>query len=162
MTTSQHAAPRLMRASNFSDGQALAGVIEDLELSYDLVDGVTNPTNVPDLPYTAAGLTYSVVGNTNPALFVSVAGDSAGVLTLDFAHNASGVAQITIRATDSSGLFVDDTFTVTVLSSQQQMQLLQQQVQSLPGLLEIGNFGRHRRPSSDRSVIRCDPAARPR
>ena len=51
--------PRLMRAMNFGDGQALAGVIEDLELSYDLADGVTNPTNVFDLPYTAAGVTYS-------------------------------------------------------------------------------------------------------
>ncbi len=40
--------PRLMRAVNMWPPQALAGVIEDLTLSYDLVDGVYNPTNVKD------------------------------------------------------------------------------------------------------------------
>jgi prepilin-type N-terminal cleavage/methylation domain-containing protein len=52
--------PRLMRRYNMATPQALAGVVEDLQLSYDLVDGVANPTNVPDLPFTsAAGVTYS-------------------------------------------------------------------------------------------------------
>jgi hypothetical protein len=53
------AEPRLMRKLNQSGGQALAGVVEDLELSYDIVDGLTNPTNVRELPYTANGVTYS-------------------------------------------------------------------------------------------------------
>jgi hypothetical protein len=39
--------------------QTLAGVVEDLELTYDLVDGATNPANVKSLPYTAAGVTYN-------------------------------------------------------------------------------------------------------
>ena len=51
--------PRLMRRLNQSAGQALAGVVEDLELSYDVVDGALNPTDVRDLPYTASGVTYS-------------------------------------------------------------------------------------------------------
>jgi hypothetical protein len=51
--------PRLMRAVNMFTPQALAGVIEDLELSYDLVDGTTNPTNVKTLPYSASGVTYN-------------------------------------------------------------------------------------------------------
>ena len=52
--------PRLMRRYNMATPQALAGVVEDLQLSFDLVDGVANPTNVPDLPFTsAAGVTYS-------------------------------------------------------------------------------------------------------
>jgi len=51
--------PRLMRRLNFFAGQALAGVVDFLELSYDVVDGTTNPTNLRDLPYTAAGVTYS-------------------------------------------------------------------------------------------------------
>lgn len=51
--------PRLMRKLNYSKEQSLVGVVEDLELSYDLVDGVTNPTNVRDLPYTAAGVTFT-------------------------------------------------------------------------------------------------------
>jgi len=51
--------PRLMRKLNQFAGQALVGIVEDLELSYDLVDGTTNPTNVRNLPYTVAGVTYS-------------------------------------------------------------------------------------------------------
>jgi prepilin-type N-terminal cleavage/methylation domain-containing protein len=47
--------PRLVRRINNGAAQALAGVIEDLEFSYDLVDGNTNPVNVkeptsPDTP----------------------------------------------------------------------------------------------------------------
>lgn len=59
------------------------------------------------------GLTYSVPTNTNAALFtaVNVAG---GTLTLDYAPDANGSAALTVRATDSGGLFVDTTFTVTV------------------------------------------------
>jgi type II secretory pathway pseudopilin PulG len=56
---STESAPRLMRKLNQFAGQALAGVVEDLELSYDVVDGAVNPTNVRDLPYTAGGVTYS-------------------------------------------------------------------------------------------------------
>jgi type II secretory pathway pseudopilin PulG len=38
--------PRLMRRVNDRPGQVVALVLEDLQLTYDLVDGVTNPTNV--------------------------------------------------------------------------------------------------------------------
>ncbi len=38
--------PRLIRRVNNRPGEALALVLDDLQLSYDLVDGVTNPTNV--------------------------------------------------------------------------------------------------------------------
>jgi hypothetical protein len=52
--------PRLMRAVNMFPPLALAGVIEDLELSYDLVDGTYNPTNVKTLPFTSVqGDTYT-------------------------------------------------------------------------------------------------------
>src|SRR5581483_5140628 len=44
--------PRLMRQVNNFAPQALAGVVDDFDLSYDLVDGVNNPTRIPDLPYT--------------------------------------------------------------------------------------------------------------
>lgn len=59
-------------------------------------------------------MTYTVTGNTNPALFAStniVAGQN---LVLDFAPNANGTADITVRATDTGGLFIETTFTVTV------------------------------------------------
>jgi prepilin-type N-terminal cleavage/methylation domain-containing protein len=51
--------PRLMRMLNQFPPQALAGVVEDLDLDYDLVDGTNNPTDVADLPYTANGVTYN-------------------------------------------------------------------------------------------------------
>ncbi len=62
-----------------------------------------------------ANLTYSVVGNTNPALFASLAIDGvAGTLTLSLAGNAYGTAVITVRATDSGGEYVETSFTVNV------------------------------------------------
>jgi prepilin-type N-terminal cleavage/methylation domain-containing protein len=51
--------PRLTRVQSAGTPQALAGVIEDLNLTYDLVDGVVNPTLVANLPYTLNGNTYS-------------------------------------------------------------------------------------------------------
>ena len=54
-----NATPRLMRQYNDGTPQALAGVVEDLELSYDLVDGSVNPTAVRDLPLALNGVTYS-------------------------------------------------------------------------------------------------------
>ena len=38
--------PRLMRQVNFNPARPVAEVIENLQVSYDLVDNVTNPTNV--------------------------------------------------------------------------------------------------------------------
>jgi prepilin-type N-terminal cleavage/methylation domain-containing protein len=39
--------------------QTLSGVVEDLNFTYDLVDGITNPVNVTSLPVTLAGVTYN-------------------------------------------------------------------------------------------------------
>jgi len=61
------------------------------------------------------GLSFEIVENTNPALFDSTEIDNlTGELTLDFAENAFGQAEITVRATDTGGLFVETTFTVDV------------------------------------------------
>ena len=51
--------PRLMRALNMFPPQALAGVVEDLQFTYDLVDGTTNPANVDDVPFTAGPDTFT-------------------------------------------------------------------------------------------------------
>ena len=51
--------PRLMRQYDNSTPQALAGVVEDLQLTYDVVDGTVNPTDVADLPYTLNAVPYS-------------------------------------------------------------------------------------------------------
>ncbi len=61
-------------------------------------------------------LTYTVTGNTDAALIQPAAVDSAdGLLVLDTPCTLAGSADITVRATDGGGLWVEDTFTVTVV-----------------------------------------------
>ncbi len=62
-----------------------------------------------------ADLMYTVVGNTNKALFSGVSIDPAtGQLTLAYAPDASGTADVTVRVTDTFGLFTEVTFPVDV------------------------------------------------
>lgn len=42
--------PRLIRRVNMGDRLAIAMGVENLQITYDLVDGVTNPTNVENVP----------------------------------------------------------------------------------------------------------------
>lgn len=51
--------PRLTRVLNNFPPQALAGVVEDLDLTYDLYDGNANPVAVTGFPYTLSGTVYS-------------------------------------------------------------------------------------------------------
>jgi hypothetical protein len=59
-------------------------------------------------------LTYSITGNTSPALVTGVV-SPPGTLILSFASDANGAATLTIRATDPHGAFADATLGVTVL-----------------------------------------------
>ncbi len=53
-------------------------------------------------------LTYSISQNTNPDLFSSIDIDAVhGTLTFHYTPDANGSAQITIRATDTEGAFVE-------------------------------------------------------
>lgn len=65
--------------------------------------------------HTAEGdnLVITVSGNTNPGLVTATLVGTD--IRLTFAPNASGIADITVRATDKGGLFAEDTFRVTVL-----------------------------------------------
>ena len=68
-----------------------------------------------------SALTYTVEANTNSALFTSTNINGAlGTLTLDYAPDANGSADITVRATDTGFpvLFVETTFTVEYLRGQ--------------------------------------------
>jgi len=56
--------PRLARVENAGTAQALAGVVEDLDFTYDFVDGVTNPANQPDVP-TGSGLSANQIRKVN-------------------------------------------------------------------------------------------------
>lgn len=79
--------PRLMRMLNQFPPQALAGVIEDLELSYDLADGVNNPANVKDLPYTAASVTYSASQIRKANIHVGVRSETKSAKMNDYLRN---------------------------------------------------------------------------
>jgi hypothetical protein len=79
--------PRLMRALNMYPPQALAGVIEDLSLSFDLVDGVDNPTNVKTLPFTANLVTYSANQIRKANLRVGVRAEDKSARQADYVRN---------------------------------------------------------------------------
>lgn len=81
--------PRLMRAVNFFPPQALAGVIEDLQLRYDLVDGVYNPVEIASLPYTDSqtAITYSASQIRKVNLHVGVRSESISAKKGDYLRN---------------------------------------------------------------------------
>jgi hypothetical protein len=65
-----------------------------------------------DVEDDATELIYEVVGNTNPDL---VAASVDGFeLSLSYGRDAYGIAELTVRATDSSGAFVEDVLAVNV------------------------------------------------
>ena len=69
-----------------------------------------------DVEDTDAQLIFTVENNTNEGQFTSVDISDPTSFTLDYAPGVNGVADITIRATDTGtpGLWVEDTFRVTV------------------------------------------------
>jgi len=66
-----------------------------------------------DVEDTDADLTYSITANSNPGLFNQVSINSE-TLTLDYSANQFGSADVTVRATDTGGLFVETSFEVNV------------------------------------------------
>ena len=57
---------------------------------------------------------FTIAGNTNPAA-VAATVDSDGTLDLVFLADMSDSAEITVRATDPLGAYVEDKFTVTIV-----------------------------------------------
>ena len=64
-----------------------------------------------------SALTYTIQANTNPGLVTPAINPADSTLDLSFTASMNGTATITIRATDSGALFVDDVFTITVPDS---------------------------------------------
>ena len=97
--------------------------IADVEVGEDAPDTVINLfAAFDDAEDIDADLTFIVTNNTNAGLFTSTTIDGvAGTLTLNYAPDTTGTADITVRATDTGTLFVETTFTVTVLSAQDQL-----------------------------------------
>jgi prepilin-type N-terminal cleavage/methylation domain-containing protein len=79
--------PRLTKVQNAGLPQALAGVVEDLNISYDLVDGVTNPINIPGLPVTIAGVLYSPNQVRKVNVHVGVRSDTLSAVQNDYIRN---------------------------------------------------------------------------
>ncbi len=89
--------------------------IPDVSVDAGTVDRVLSLTDFfADAETPADQLAYSIVKDTNPALFSSVSIDSSSKLNLYFANSIKGDAILTIRATDSGGLIVDTTVAVHV------------------------------------------------
>jgi hypothetical protein len=91
-------------------GLADVGVAEDsAATTVDLWAGFDDVDD-PD-----SGLAFAVVADDNPALVSAAAVDAAtGTLSLSYSPDASGVAHVTVRATDPGGLTADATFLVDV------------------------------------------------
>jgi hypothetical protein len=90
--------------------------IPPVNVQQDAPDSVLNLRNFFDDSTDADELlAFSVVGNTNAALFSATPlNAAAGTLTLDYAPGRTGQATLTVRAADTAGLSVDAVFTVTV------------------------------------------------
>ena len=87
-----------------------------LKIDDDSVDvAISLLTGFADSESGSSGMTYSIVSNSNSALFDSASIDpSSHELVLNAADSASGRANIVVRATDAGGLSVDTTITVDV------------------------------------------------
>jgi len=86
-TASTPGVPRLARRVNAAPGQALAGAIEDLELSYDLVDGLNNPVAQRTVPVTIGGVRYTPNQIRKINLHVGVRSETVSPKTRDFVRN---------------------------------------------------------------------------
>ena len=90
------------------------------------IEGFTVTDNAPDTVIDLSGvfsdaedsvLSYEIVGNTDSSLFDSSTIEGGSNLVFDYASGASGVTELTIRATDSGGEFVETSFDLTVLDA---------------------------------------------
>jgi prepilin-type N-terminal cleavage/methylation domain-containing protein len=84
--------PRLMRQVNLNAPRAVAEVIENLQVTYDFVDGVTNPTNRPTVP---AGLSENQIRKVN--LFMAARSDAIYTPTNQYFRNSVGT-QVSLRS----------------------------------------------------------------
>ena len=112
----------------------------DLSDVFDDVDMVTNSDS----------LTLTVAANTNQGLMSATLVDTT--LTLDYLADRSGTAEVTVRATDLAGAFVEDTFTVTVESGLDQ---IGQNLDQIQGLVDDGDLDQK---DADKLIDRLEKA----
>jgi type II secretory pathway pseudopilin PulG len=99
--------PRLVRQVNNYTPQALAGVVEDMDLTYDLVDGINNPAAITSLPYTdaTAGVTYSSNQIRKVNIHVGVRSEQRSRTTNDYVRNHLSTA-VDVRSLASVDRYV--------------------------------------------------------
>jgi uncharacterized delta-60 repeat protein len=79
---------------------------------------ISLPNDFRDGGVPATPLIFSITADSNPSLFSSTTIDpQTGNLTLGYAPNQSGIAQLTVRATDPGGAYVEASFHAAVLSA---------------------------------------------
>jgi len=81
-----------------------------------IIDAIALTSVFSDAEDNATDLVYSVTTNSNPDLVNTSIDSNSDELILTLQSDSSGTSDITIRATDSGGLSVEDTFTITVTS----------------------------------------------
>jgi prepilin-type N-terminal cleavage/methylation domain-containing protein len=84
--------PRLVRQVNFNPGQPVALAAENLQISYDFVDGVVNPTNQKITP---AGLSPNLIRKVN--LYMGARSGARYSKTNDFVRNGMAT-QVGLRS----------------------------------------------------------------
>lgn len=91
------------------------GGLADLTVDEDAADTVIGlQSSFSDAEDSPSELAYGVESNSNSDLVSAWIDASTGALTLNYAAHSHGTSQITVRATDTGGLSVATTFTVTV------------------------------------------------
>ncbi|PAU93062.1 hypothetical protein CK503_14175 [Aliifodinibius salipaludis] len=97
------------------ESPTVPNTIADLSVDEDAASDTYDLTNVFSDPEDNDGdLTFSVQNNDNSSLVDASVDNSTDQLTLDYQPYQTGTANITIRAEDSRGQTVDDSFTITV------------------------------------------------
>ncbi len=115
-TTSSAAFPLLVKVNSVNDipiklGFAALTLMED-NLNQQIVDLLTDFSDVEDAP---SQLTYQISANDNPGFFQAISIDQAlGKLQFTLKPNVFGTAKVTIRASDTGGLFVLDILTLNI------------------------------------------------
>ena len=119
----------LVTIDQINEAPFVANAIADVTADEDRSDDLVDLSAVFGDPDAGDSVRLTVVANTNPTLVnASIAGT---VLTLDYLNDESGTADVTIRATDSEGLFAENTFTAAVLSASDRVQDIIGDVESL-------------------------------
>ena len=101
----------VVTVNSINDAPTVINEISDVNVNQNANDSQIDLSNVfADVE--DANLILSIQSNTNTGLVNATLNGSS--LNLDFVNGQNGTAQITVRATDADGDFVEETFEVTV------------------------------------------------